>query len=96
LSSSFQNLKLSKQLLNSVLDQGFTTPTDIQQKAIPLAMAGHDVMGIAQTGTGKSAAFILPILHKLKYAQGMHARALILGPTRELSNKIKVHRKDSA
>ncbi len=85
---TFQDLKLSKQLLNAVNDLGYTQPTPIQLKAIPLALAGHDIMGIAQTGTGKSAAFILPILSKLKYAQGAHPRALILAPTRELVDQI--------
>ena len=86
---TFADFKLNKQLLNAVEDAGYTTPTPIQQKAIPPILAGQDVMGIAQTGTGKTAAFVLPILMKLKYAQGMDARALILSPTRELAMQIE-------
>lgn len=81
---SFENFKLNKQLLNAVEDAGYKKPTPVQEQAIPLALAGHDLLGIAQTGTGKTAAYLLPILYKLKYAQGMHPRALILAPTREL------------
>ncbi|MDN5205088.1 DEAD/DEAH box helicase [Fulvivirgaceae bacterium BMA10] len=86
--SAFQDFKLNKQLLQAVEDLGYEDPSPIQKKAIPLALAGHDVMGIAQTGTGKTAAFVLPILMKTKYAQGMHPRALILAPTRELVMQI--------
>jgi ATP-dependent RNA helicase RhlE len=85
---SFDDFKLNKQLLNAVAELGYETPTDIQQKAIPLITAGHDVLGIAQTGTGKTAAYLLPILMKVKFAQGKHPRALILAPTRELAMQI--------
>lgn len=85
----FDVFKLNKQLLEAVAEAGYTTPTPIQQKAIPLALAGHDVLGIAQTGTGKTAAYILPVLMKVKYAQGKHPRALILAPTRELVMQIE-------
>ncbi len=85
---SFEEFKLNKQLLSAVADSGYAEPTPIQQQAIPRILAGHDVMGIAQTGTGKTAAFVLPILMKVKYAQGMHPRALILAPTRELVMQI--------
>lgn len=84
----FEQFKLNRQLLNAIEDAGYTEPTPIQEQAIPLAMAGHDVLGIAQTGTGKTAAFVLPILMKVKYAQGEHARAVILAPTRELVMQI--------
>ena len=84
----FDSFKLNKQLLEAVAESGYTSPTPIQEKAIPLALAGHDVLGIAQTGTGKTAAYILPVLMKTKYAQGKHARALILAPTRELVMQI--------
>lgn len=80
----FEDLKLNRQLLNAIEEAGYTSPTPIQVRAIPLVLAGHDLLGIAQTGTGKTAAFVLPILMKIKYAQGMHPRALILAPTREL------------
>ncbi len=84
----FEQFKLNRQLLNAIEDAGYTEPTPIQQQAIPLAMAGQDVLGIAQTGTGKTAAFVLPLLMKVKYAQGESPRALILAPTRELVMQI--------
>ncbi|QHT67468.1 DEAD/DEAH box helicase [Rhodocytophaga rosea] len=89
--TTFQDFKLNKQLLSAVEDAGFQTPTEIQQKAISLILAGHDVLGIAQTGTGKTAAYLLPLLMKVKYAQGTHPRALILAPTRELVMQIDEH-----
>jgi ATP-dependent RNA helicase RhlE len=85
---TFAELKLNRQLLNAVAEAGYSQPTDIQQKAIPRILNGHDVMGIAQTGTGKTAAFVLPILMKIKYAQGDDTRALILAPTKELVMQI--------
>ncbi|TAE31660.1 MAG: DEAD/DEAH box helicase [Cytophagales bacterium] len=81
---SFDQFALNKQLLTAVAELGYTTPTPIQQKTIPLILGNHDVLGIAQTGTGKTAAYVLPLLMKTKYAQGKHPRALILAPTREL------------
>ncbi|GAB3176808.1 DEAD/DEAH box helicase [Telluribacter humicola] len=84
----FEQFKLNRQLLNAIEEAGYTQPTPIQEQAMPLAQAGHDVLGIAQTGTGKTAAFVLPILMKIKYAQGQHPRALILAPTRELVMQI--------
>ncbi len=86
--NAFESFKLNKQLLTAVAEAGYETPTEIQQKAIPLVMGGHDVLGIAQTGTGKTAAYLLPILMKVKYAQGDAPRALILAPTRELVMQI--------
>ncbi|MEO0552010.1 MAG: DEAD/DEAH box helicase [Bacteroidota bacterium] len=86
---SFEDFKLNRQLLNAIGDMGYSDPTPIQVKAIPLALAGHDMMGIAQTGTGKTVAFVLPILMKIKYAQGNDPRALILAPTRELALQIE-------
>ncbi|NDE60759.1 MAG: DEAD/DEAH box helicase, partial [Cyclobacteriaceae bacterium] len=88
-SKSFDSFKLNKQLLQAVADAGYLEATPIQQKTIPLALAGHDVLGIAQTGTGKTAAYLLPLLMKVKYAQGKHPRALILAPTRELVMQIE-------
>jgi len=87
--ASFENFKLNKQLLEAIKEAGYTKPTPIQEKAIPLALAGHDLLGIAQTGTGKTAAYVLPLLMKVKYAQGVHPRALILAPTRELVMQIE-------
>jgi len=86
---TFEDFKFNRQILNAIADAGYTEPTPIQQKAIPPILNGQDVMGIAQTGTGKTAAYVLPILMKLKYAQGDHARALIISPTRELAMQIE-------
>lgn len=86
---TFEFFKLNKQLLQAVEEAGYSKPTPIQEKAIPLALSGHDVLGIAQTGTGKTAAYVLPLLMKVKYAQGLHPRALILAPTRELVMQIE-------
>ncbi len=89
--TSFEHFNLNKQLLNAVADQGFVTPTEIQQKCIPVVLAGQEVIGIAQTGTGKTAAYLLPILMKIKYAQGDEPRAVILAPTKELTIQISEH-----
>jgi ATP-dependent RNA helicase RhlE len=88
MAQSFEDFKLNRQLLNAVADAGYTVPTPIQQKAIAPILSGQDIMGIAQTGTGKTAAYVLPMLMKLKYAQGQDPRALILAPTRELAMQI--------
>jgi ATP-dependent RNA helicase RhlE len=85
---TFADFALNRQLLNAVAEAGYTEPTAIQQQAIPLILAGHDVLGIAQTGTGKTAAYLLPLLMKVKYAQGQDPRALVLAPTRELVMQI--------
>lgn len=89
--TSFEDLELNKQLLSAIDELGFTRPSPIQQQAIPLIQAGHDLIGIAQTGTGKTAAFVLPTLMKLKYAQGESPRAIILSPTKELVLQIHDH-----
>jgi len=86
---SFSDLKLSAPILDALKDLDLNTPTKIQEKAIPLIRAGHDFIGIAPTGTGKTAAYIIPLLLKLKFSQGKHARALILVPTRELVIQVK-------
>jgi ATP-dependent RNA helicase RhlE len=86
--NSFEQFALNRQLLNAVAELGYTEPTPIQQKTIPLSLGNHDVLGIAQTGTGKTAAYLLPLLMKIKYAQGKSPRALILAPTRELVMQI--------
>lgn len=88
---SFENFNLNRQLLNAVADAGFDTPTEIQQKAIPLILGGQEVIGIAQTGTGKTAAYVLPILMKAKYAMGKEPRVLVLVPTKELTLQIASH-----
>ncbi|MDB5031245.1 DEAD/DEAH box helicase [Mucilaginibacter sp.] len=86
---TFEDLKFNRQILNAIADAGYTEATPVQQKAIPPILNGQDVMGIAQTGTGKTAAYVLPIVMRLKYAQGDHARALIIAPTRELAMQIE-------
>ncbi|MEM8894216.1 MAG: DEAD/DEAH box helicase [Bacteroidota bacterium] len=88
-SLTFHDFKLNRQIWNALEDAGFVDPTPIQEKAIPLGLAGHDVMGIAQTGTGKTAAYLLPVIMKLKYAQGADPRAVIFSPTRELASQIE-------
>lgn len=89
MSLSFEDFKLNRQILNAVEDAGYKMPTPIQEKAIMPILSGQDIMGIAQTGTGKTAAFVLPILMKLKFAQGNDPRALIIVPTRELAMQIE-------
>jgi len=86
---TFEEFKFNRQILNAIADAGYTEATPIQQKAIPPILNGQDVMGIAQTGTGKTAAYVLPIIMKLKYAQGDNPRALIISPTRELAMQIE-------
>jgi ATP-dependent RNA helicase RhlE len=92
---SFSSLKLSDSILNALTTSGYTTPTPIQAQAIPAALAGRDILGCAQTGTGKTAAFALPIIERLKSsASASHGkgprlpRALVLAPTRELAVQI--------
>lgn len=82
--ADWNDFKLNKQLLDAVKNAGFQHPTEIQQKCIPLITGGQHVIGIAQTGTGKTAAYLLPVLLKIRYAQGNDARALVLVPTKEL------------
>ena len=90
--TTFESLGLNPALLSALTQKGYTTPTPIQAKAIPDVMAGKDLLGIAQTGTGKTAAFALPILHRLAANRvapmPRTTRALILSPTRELATQI--------
>lgn len=85
---SFDELGLAPELLQAVRDRGYGIPTPIQAKAIPLILRGRDVMGLAQTGTGKTAAFTLPILHRLGGGE-RRVRALVLTPTRELCVQVR-------
>lgn len=85
----FEDLKLTRQYLNALEDLGFEQATAIQVKAIPAIRSGQHVIGIAQTGTGKTAAYVLPILQRLKYAQGVAARCIILVPTKELVVQVR-------
>ena len=88
---NFENLGLAPDLLRAVADQGYTTPTPIQIKAVPIVLDGHDLLAAAQTGTGKTGAFALPLLQRLAFvgrARQKQARALILAPTRELALQV--------
>ena len=82
--NTFQDLKIKKQLLNALADLGFKKPTPIQQESYSTILGGSDFVGIAQTGTGKTIAYLLPILQYLKFSNQPHPRVLILAPTREL------------
>ena len=92
----FEELNLAPAILQAVQEQGYDTPTPVQAQAIPIVLAGHDLLAGAQTGTGKTAAFMLPILHKLSLSEagrnkfgGKAIRALVLTPTRELAAQIE-------
>jgi ATP-dependent RNA helicase RhlE len=85
---SFEHFSLDQRVLAQIRAVGYTTPTPIQQQAIPKVLEGRDVMGLAQTGTGKTAAFLLPILQRLTSGPLRHARVLIVAPTRELAEQI--------
>lgn len=89
MSKTFEDFNFNKQVLNAIADVGYESPTPIQEKAIPPIMNGQDVLGIAQTGTGKTAAYVLPMIMKLKFAQGDDVRGLIVAPTRELAMQIE-------
>jgi superfamily II DNA/RNA helicase len=90
--TSFQDFGLADPISRALKEENYVTPTPIQAQTIPLALTGRDVVGIAQTGTGKTAAFALPILHRLldnrTRPQSKHCRVLVLSPTRELSGQI--------
>ena len=89
---NFQDLGLSEPIVRAVISEGYETCTPIQEQAIPHLVEGRDVLGCAQTGTGKTAAFALPILHRLsanpKQGRARRIRALVLSPTRELASQI--------
>ncbi len=85
---NFTQFNLDSRLRAGIKRAGYHSPTSIQAQAIPAALAGHDLIGTAQTGTGKTAAFVLPILHKLLNAPRNQTRALIVTPTRELAEQI--------
>ncbi|MBO4521711.1 MAG: DEAD/DEAH box helicase, partial [Methanomicrobium sp.] len=83
----FSELNISDEIVRAVEDMGFEEPTPIQQLAIPLIMQGRDVTGQAQTGTGKTAAFAIPVIEKIK-SDERHVQAIVLSPTRELTIQI--------
>jgi ATP-dependent RNA helicase RhlE len=87
----FDELNLSPEVLQGVMDMGFDSPTKIQTEAIPIALEGHDILASSQTGSGKTAAFAIPILQKLMASKAQGTRALILAPTRELAQQIDEH-----
>ena len=84
----FEQFSLDRRIVAGVKQAGYTTPTPIQQQAIPVVLEGRDVLGLAQTGTGKTAAFMLPILHRLIEGASRQVRVLIVAPTRELAEQI--------
>ena len=86
---SFDSLRLSSQLLQALTKTGLIEPTPIQERAIPAALQGRDVMGCAQTGTGKTAAFVIPMIERLADLPKGHPHGLILAPTRELAFQIQ-------
>jgi ATP-dependent RNA helicase RhlE len=90
--TTFTELGLAEPILRALRDEGYDAPTPIQANAIPIVLAGRDLLGIAQTGTGKTAAFALPIIHRLaterRHAERRGCRALVLTPTRELASQI--------
>ena len=86
---TFENLNLIEPILKALQEEGYSTPTPIQEKSIPILLQGKDLLGCAQTGTGKTAAFSIPILQKLyKTDNSKSIKALILTPTRELAIQI--------
>ena len=88
--TTFADLGLSPSIVKTVADTGYTVPTPIQEQAIPVALAGRDVLGIAQTGTGKTAAFTLPMIDRLQAgrSKARMPRSLVLAPTRELADQV--------
>ncbi|MEE8390472.1 MAG: DEAD/DEAH box helicase [Anaerolineae bacterium] len=85
---NFEQFSLDRRITAAIKAVGYTTPTPIQQQAIPVVLKGRDVLGLAQTGTGKTAAFLLPILHRLTQGPLRRVRVLIVAPTRELAEQI--------
>ena len=89
---SFAHLGLAEPLVRALEAKGYATPTPIQAQSIPILLEGNDLLGIAQTGTGKTAAFVLPSIQRLVAAQKRvlptHVRMLVLAPTRELASQI--------
>ena len=87
---TFEDLKLTPKILSAIKDAGFKDPTPIQDGAIPPALEGKDILGIAQTGTGKTASFVIPMLSRLEKgrARARMPRTLILAPTRELAAQV--------
>lgn len=85
---TFQDFNFDSSLVEGLLSMGYSKPTPIQEQAIPIILKGKDIIACAQTGTGKTAAYILPILHKIIHTKKRHLNTLILAPTRELAQQI--------
>ena len=90
----FTDLGLKPELLRGIAEKGYDTPTPIQREAIPAVLSGRDVLANAQTGTGKTAAFVLPILQNLGAPQPGAPRVLVLTPTRELAAQVAASARD--
>jgi ATP-dependent RNA helicase RhlE len=90
---TFEDLNVSPQFIRALAAAGITVPTPVQVKAIPPARSGQDLIAIAQTGTGKTAAYLLPLLQVLSHARDMEIRALVLVPTKELAIQVTAHAK---
>jgi ATP-dependent RNA helicase RhlE len=84
----FSDLNINKPLLSALDELGYMYPTPIQRQAFPIIVSGKDMIGVAQTGTGKTLAYILPLLRELKFSKQKHPRILILVPTRELVTQV--------
>ena len=84
---NFENFNFHPNIMAGIHTTGYNKPTPIQLQAIPPVMQGRDVIGLAQTGTGKTAAFVLPILQRLRKSPQGYVRALIISPTRELAEQ---------
>ncbi len=86
---NFEQFSLGKSINSGIKSAGYSVPTPIQQQALPFALQGRDILGLAMTGTGKTAAFILPILRRLSgMPRSRKVRALVVAPTRELAEQI--------
>jgi ATP-dependent RNA helicase RhlE len=86
--ATFEEFGIGKSILKALDEIGFKEPTPVQEQAIPVIKSGQDILGIAQTGTGKTAAYVIPLLNKLVKAEGEDPRAIVLVPTRELSIQV--------
>src|SRR5215471_13693559 len=88
-SKTFDDFNFSELIVRAIRDEGYVQPTNIQRTAIPEILSGRDVIATAQTGTGKTAAFCLPMLELLRRRKGTSLRALVLTPTRELAMQVE-------
>ena len=86
--SDFNNFAFNDQIVNSLQAMGFDKPTPIQEQAIPIILDNHDIIGCAQTGTGKTAAYLLPVIQHIVDSSPQHINTLIIAPTRELAQQI--------